>query len=95
MGLLPTALKKSSFETTGEFVVGKTSCLRVRELENALENDKALLETAGRIMEVEEEEVMSRGLEQLRSMNGLMDHHTHHSSCVVRESAEHFVGNDC
>ena len=49
IGLLPTELKKSNLETIGEPVVGKTSCRRVEQLENALD-DMSLL-TIPRIME--------------------------------------------
>jgi len=50
MVLSRTALKKSSLDTMGEFVVGKTSCRRVEPLENALDNVERLFDTV-RIME--------------------------------------------
>ncbi len=50
IGLSRTALKKSSLDTMGELVVGKTSCRRVELLENALDNVERLFDTV-RIME--------------------------------------------
>lgn len=50
IGLSPTALKKPSDETMGEFVVGNTSCRRATDRENALENAGTDLESSVRIM---------------------------------------------
>lgn len=48
IGESPKELKKFSLETMGELVVGKTSCRRVEQLENALDDTKFL--TIPRIM---------------------------------------------
>lgn len=45
-----TELKKSSFEVIGEFVVGKSSCLRAEEDEKALAKAGRDLESSDRIM---------------------------------------------
>lgn len=50
IGWPATELKNSSLDTMGELVVGKTSCRRVEQLENALDDTRFL--TMPRIMEV-------------------------------------------
>jgi hypothetical protein len=67
MGLSPTELKKANLETMDELVVGKTSCRRVEQVENALDDTRCL--SVPRIMEAEVKMFIACSIDDLTGAN--------------------------